>query len=64
MYEHTWVKKPYQCGHCGKCFKSKTELDRHERTHTGEEPYKCRSCDRTFKSSSYVRKHEKTHKNT
>ncbi|MEQ2172995.1 hypothetical protein GOODEAATRI_027115 [Goodea atripinnis] len=37
----------YVCGICGKAFKRRKILRRHERFHTGEKPYACSKCSKT-----------------
>ncbi|XP_018392772.1 PREDICTED: zinc finger protein 14-like [Cyphomyrmex costatus] len=38
----------YKCGTCNKEFKGKAQLNRHERTHTGEKPYQCEFCENKY----------------
>lgn len=50
-------KRKFSCCHCGKSFKTKSHLQRHILTHTGEKPYHCNRCDCRFNQSSSLRNH-------
>ncbi len=66
---HHFVHKPisdYKCSYPGcddsKCFRDKTQLDRHIRSiHTKEKPYSCELCDKSFTRFDHVKKHMITH---
>ncbi|RXN03959.1 calsequestrin-1-like protein [Labeo rohita] len=51
----------YACKICGKKFKRKKIMKRHERFHTGEKPYSCRRCKKTFALRKSLRRHERFH---
>ncbi|CAL8105508.1 unnamed protein product [Calicophoron daubneyi] len=47
----------YQCPFCVKSFPRSANLNRHLRTHTGEQPYRCEYCQRGFSISSNMQRH-------
>uniref|UniRef100_A0A183AEI4 Zinc finger, C2H2 type n=1 Tax=Echinostoma caproni TaxID=27848 RepID=A0A183AEI4_9TREM len=53
--EHTTNR--YQCSFCVKSFPRSANLNRHLRTHTGEQPYRCAYCPRRFSISSNMQRH-------
>eukprot|EP01084_Bolivina_argentea_P022461 41749_1 len=50
-----------QCKQCGKMLKSKSNLKRHMRTHTGYKPYSCDICGKAFCQSGTLTVHRRTH---
>lgn len=55
--EMSQLRRKFHCSHCGKSFKTKSHLQRHILTHTGEKPYHCNRCGAKFNQSSSLRNH-------
>ncbi|XP_006524051.1 histone-lysine N-methyltransferase PRDM9 isoform X4 [Mus musculus] len=46
---------------CGQYFSDKSNVNEHQKTHTGEKPYVCRECGRGFTQNSHLIQHQRTH---
>ncbi|PIO14091.1 hypothetical protein AB205_0075690, partial [Aquarana catesbeiana] len=46
------TEKGFSCTECGKCFRFKSKLNEHKRSHTGEKPYSCPECRKCFSRKS------------
>ncbi|XP_014857691.1 PREDICTED: zinc finger and BTB domain-containing protein 14-like [Poecilia mexicana] len=57
----THSRDGYVCSNCGKAFKRRKILRRHERFHTGEKPYACSKCSKTFALRKSLRRHLRFH---
>ncbi|XP_073467915.1 LOW QUALITY PROTEIN: uncharacterized protein [Aquarana catesbeiana] len=55
------TEKSFSCTECGKCFPSKSKLNVHIRSHTGEKPYSCPECGKCFSGKSNLYTHQRSH---
>ncbi|XP_077346052.1 uncharacterized protein LOC143989666 isoform X1 [Lithobates pipiens] len=55
------TEKSFSCTECGKCFRFKSHLNVHIRSHTGEKPYSCPECEKCFSLRSSLDKHQTSH---
>jgi len=53
-------RKQYVCLECGRELKSKSSLDIHIRTHTGDRPFICPICGREFRTNGNLTRHQVT----
>ncbi|KAM3938531.1 uncharacterized protein RB166_014224 [Leptodactylus fuscus] len=60
-HQKNHTDRPYSCSECGKCFKQKSDHDRHQRLHTGEKPYTCSECGKCFAHRSGFNLHQIIH---
>ncbi|XP_053708759.1 zinc finger and SCAN domain-containing protein 2-like isoform X2 [Synchiropus splendidus] len=49
------------CLHCGKNFKCFSQLEIHQRSHTGEKPYRCTLCGKRYAQRGHLYTHQRTH---
>ncbi|PIO10818.1 hypothetical protein AB205_0164680, partial [Aquarana catesbeiana] len=54
--------KRFSCTECGKCFRFKSRLNVHIRSHKGEKPYSCPECWKCFSQKSDLYKHQRSHR--
>ncbi|KAM3913807.1 uncharacterized protein RB166_018969 isoform 2-T2 [Leptodactylus fuscus] len=52
---------PYSCLECGKSFKRKDHLKRHQRLHQDERPFSCSECGKGFNHISVLVEHQRIH---
>jgi len=51
-------RKQYLCSECGRQMTSKSSLDIHVRTHTGDRPFMCPICGREFRANGNLTRHQ------
>ncbi|XP_077111317.1 uncharacterized protein LOC143767153 isoform X2 [Ranitomeya variabilis] len=54
--------KIFPCSECGKQFKRKANLIKHEMSHRSENPFSCPECGKCFRQKSQLFKHQRRHK--
>ena len=55
------LQKHHVCPECGRNFCQKSDLVKHQRTHSGEKPFSCRECGRGFGRRSSLTVHQRKH---
>lgn len=54
-------RRSYVCRACGKAFSGLSNLEAHERVHTGEKPFCCNTCGKRFSEAGNLKKHQRVH---
>lgn len=66
LYEYLFIKinqgaKPYECKFCKRPFADKSNLTKHEMTHSVEKQFECAMCNKKYAHKRSLRDHLKTH---
>ncbi|CAL8355222.1 unnamed protein product [Boreogadus saida] len=54
-------RRNYVCRACGKAFSGLSNLEAHQRVHTGEKPFSCSTCGKRFSEAGNLKKHQRVH---
>ncbi|XP_064463879.1 gastrula zinc finger protein XlCGF49.1-like, partial [Ornithodoros turicata] len=54
-------ERTYECSPCGRTFKLRHQLRKHEKVHSNDRPYVCELCGKGFKVKHNLRTHHRTH---
>ncbi|XP_077590602.1 uncharacterized protein LOC144208557 [Stigmatopora nigra] len=53
--------KRFGCPQCGKTFRCYSQLEIHQRSHTGEKPFRCTLCGKRYAQKGHLYTHQRTH---
>lgn len=51
----------FKCPYCDRRYTQNADLNKHLRTHVGENTYKCNICDKSFRLLGELRRHSSEH---
>ncbi|CAL8312109.1 unnamed protein product [Arctogadus glacialis] len=55
------MAKRFGCAQCGKSFRCFSQLEIHQRSHTGEKPFRCTLCGKRYAQKGHLYTHQRTH---
>ncbi|KAA0705359.1 hypothetical protein E1301_Tti009776 [Triplophysa tibetana] len=55
------IDKRFVCSYCLKRFRCFSQLEVHQRSHTGEKPYRCTLCGKRYAQKGHLYTHQRTH---
>lgn len=58
---HGTAPRPETCEFCNRSFISKSQLEKHKKSHSEERPFSCDQCDKNYKYRRNLLFHKKTH---
>ena len=61
FFDESKTTKVFECNHCGKQFKDKHYLRKHDNVHTRSKLYVCHLCGKSFNQNSGLYTHKKLH---